>query len=258
MQFVRFKQKDGLVAHGILEGTQILEVEGSIFTEFSKTGRNYELDGVKLLTPCEPSKIVCVGMNFIEHIKEINREVPKEPAHFMKPPSSLINPGENIVYPRVAQQVDYEGEMGLIIKDTIYDITPEEVPEHVLGVMPFNDVTERIISHTPSIVTRCKGFDTFTSFGPVVDTEIDIEKATIRTYLNGEKVQEDSTANQIFSSAFIVSYLSQCMTFYPGDVISTGTPHHCLAMQDGDKVEIEIEGIDMKLVNYVYDPKHHN
>jgi 2-keto-4-pentenoate hydratase/2-oxohepta-3-ene-1,7-dioic acid hydratase in catechol pathway len=131
---------------------------------------------------------------------------------------------------------------------------PEEVRENILGVMPFNDVTERIISHNPSVVTRCKGFDTFTAFGPVIDSEIDMEDAVIRTYLNDEKVQEDTSANQIFSCSFIVSYLSQCMTLVPGDVITTGTPHNSKEMRDGDKVEIEIEGIDMRLVNYVSDP----
>jgi len=257
MKFMRFKQNEGLIAYGILEGGNIYEVEGSIYNEFRKTGKIYNISNVKVLTPCEPTKILCVGLNFMEHVKELDLAIPVEPAHFMKPLCSIINPMENIVYPRVATRVDYEGELALVIKDKIYDVSVEEALTHVLGITQFNDVTERDISYTPSLVTRCKGFDTFTSFGPVIDTEINPENAIIRTYLNGEKVQEGNTAEQIFSCAYIVSYLSQCMTFYPGDVITTGTPNHVVSMKDGDKIEIEIEGIGTRLVNYVYDPKMH-
>ena len=147
--------------------------------------------------------------------------------------------------------------MALVIKDKIKDISIEEAMEHVLGITPFNDVTEREMSYTTSQVTYCKSFDTFTSFGPVIDTNIDPGNAVIRTYLNGKKVQEGYTKNLIFSCAYIVSYFSKSRTLFPGDIISTGTPFNVLSMKDGDKVEIEIEGISPRLINYIYNPKLH-
>lgn len=257
MKFVRFRQKEGLTAYGILEGGDIYEIDGSIYRDFKKTGKVFNISDVKLLTPCEPSKILCVGLNFADHLRELNVSAPENPAHFMKPLSSIINPCENIIYPRVATRVDYEGEIALVIKDQIKDVTIEDALSHVLGVTPFNDITERDISYTSTLVTRSKGFDTFTCFGPIIDTELNPENVVLRTYLNDKKVQEGSTSKQLFSCAYIVSYLSQCMTIYPGDIISTGTPCNVLPMKDGDKVEIEIEGIGMRLVNYVYDPKMH-
>jgi len=257
MQFVRFQQKEGLIAYGILEDNMIYEIKGSIYQSFRKTGKTFNEPDVKLLVPCEPKNIYCVGLNFREHVNELNLEIPKEPANFMKPVTSVINTGENIVYPETATRVDYEGEMALVIKDKIKDISTEEAMEHVLGITPFNDVTEREMSYTTSQVTYCKSFDTFTSFGPVIDTNINPGNAVIRTYLNGKKVQEGYTKNLIFSCAYIVSYFSRSRTLFPGDIISTGTPCNVLEMKDGDKVEIEIEGISSRLINYIHNPKLH-
>jgi len=255
MQFVRFQQKNGSVAYGILENKYIYEIDGSIYGTFKKNGNSFAIDEVKLLIPCEPTNIYCVGLNFSKHIAELNLEKHKEPPSFMKPVSGVINPGENIIYPAIATQVDYEGEMALVIKDKIKDIAIEDAMKHVLGVTPLNDVTEREMSYDYTQVTYSKSFDTFTSFGPVIDTEINPDNTVIRTYLNGKKVQEGHTKDFIFSCAYIVSYFSQSRTLFPGDIISTGTPDHVLGMKDGDKVEVEIEGINSRLVNYVYDPK---
>jgi len=257
MQFVRFQQKEGLIAYGIFEDNIIYEIKGSIYQSFRKTGKTFNEPDVKLLVPCEPKNIYCVSHNFREHLSKENLEIPKEPANFMKPVTSVINTGENIVYPETATRVDYEGEMALIIKDKIKDISIEEAMEHVLGITPFNDVTEREMSSIISQITYSKSFDTFASFGPVIDTNIDPENAVIRTYLNGKKVQEGYTKNFVFSCAYIVSYFSKSRTLFPGDIISTGTPSNVLGMKDGDKVEIEIEGISPRLINYIYNPKLH-
>jgi len=255
MQFVRFKQKNGSVAYGLLENKIIYEIDGSIYETFKKNGNSFAIDEVKLLIPCEPTNIYCVGLNFKKHIAELNLEKHKEPPSFMKPVTGAINTGENIIYPSIATQVDYEGEMALVIKDKIKDVSIEDAMKHVLGITPLNDVTERNMGYNKPQVTYCKSFDTFTSFGPVVDTEINPDNTVVRTYLNGEKVQEGYTKDLIFSCAYIVSYFSQSRTLFPGDIISTGTPDHVLGMKDGDRVEVEIEGISPRLVNYVYDPK---
>jgi len=257
MQFVRFQQKNGTVAYGILENKNINEIDGSIYGTFKKNGNSFSIDEVKLLIPCEPTNIYCVGLNFQKHIAELELEKHKEPPSFMKPVSGAISTGENIIYPAIATQVDYEGEMGLVIKDKTKDVSIENAMKHVLGVTPLNDVTERNMGYNKPQVTYCKSFDTFTSFGPVIDTEINPDNTVVRTYLNGEKVQEGHTKELIFSCAYIVSYFSQSRTLFPGDIISTGTPDHVLGMKDGDKVEVEIEGISPRLVNYVYDPKMH-
>jgi 2-keto-4-pentenoate hydratase/2-oxohepta-3-ene-1,7-dioic acid hydratase in catechol pathway len=256
MRLVRFK-KDEYFAYGVLEENLIHEISGSIFGDFTKTGATYKLEAVKILTPCEPTKIFCVGLNYLSHIKELGLDIPKKPASFMKPLSSVINPGENIIIPEVAERVDYEGEMAVVIKDRIKDVSREEALDHILGVTAFNDVTERILSYTPQLVTYSKAFDTFTSFGSFIDTDVNPANLTVRTYLNGEKVQEGNTSELLFSAAHIISFFSQCMTLFPGDIIATGTPEHVLGMKDGDKIEIEINSEDFRLVNYVLDAKRH-
>ncbi|MGM0603373.1 MAG: fumarylacetoacetate hydrolase family protein [Bacillota bacterium] len=255
MKFVRFKHENN-ISYGILEEENIHKINGSIYQKFNKTGEVFNKNNVKLLTPCEPTKIFCIGLNYMEHIKELDLEIPKKPAGFMKPLSSIINPGENIVIPEIATRVDYEGEIALVIKDKIKNISTQKAKEHILGITPFNDVTERELSYTPSLVTYSKAFDTFTSFGPVINT--DVSDISLNTYLNGKKVQEGNTNKLIFSLEYIVSFLSKCMTLYPGDVITTGTPNNVLALKDGDKVEIEMgDSVQDRLVNYVYDPKKH-
>ena len=257
MQFVRFQQKDGLIAYGILENKTIYEIDGSIYQSFKKNGKTFSMDEVKLIIPCEPTNIYCVGLNFQKHIEEMELEKHLQPPSFMKPVTGIINTGENIVYPNIATRVDYEGEMALVIKDRTKDVSVEDAMNHVLGITPLNDVTERNMGYNKPQVTYCKSFDTFTSFGPVIDTEINPDNTVVRTYLNGKKVQEGFTKELVFSCAYIVSYFSKSRTLFPGDIISTGTPDHVLGMKDGDKVEVEIEGINPRLVNYVYDPKMH-
>ena len=257
MKFIRFMTKENLISYGILEGNKVCEIEGSIYSNFSKTGNNYNVEDVKLLAPCVPGKIICIGLNYKDHIKELNYETPTKPANFMKPNSSVIGTEEKIMIPAIAEQVDYEGELAVVIKDQIKEVEPEDAAKHILGVTPLNDITERKISSTPSLVTYSKGFDTFTAFGPIIDTDIDPDNATVRTFLNGEKVQEGYTNNMVFNPSMIVSFISKGITLYPGDLISTGTPFGIRPMQDGDKVEVEIEDLGMRLVNYVYDPRKH-
>lgn len=257
MQFVRFKKNEN-VKYGILRRTEnILEIEGEPFSKYKETGIYHNINDVKLLVPCIPTKIFGVGLNFLDHINELGLEIPKAPANFMKPNSSICNPNEDIVIPKIAKRVDYEGELAVIIGKTIKDASEEEAADAIFGVTPFNDVTEREISYTTNLVTKSKAFDTFSCYGPILDTEINWRNVTIRTYLNGNLVQQGNTKDMLFSPAKIVSYLSQGVTFYPGDIITTGTPQHVLALKDGDIVEVEIEGIDIKLKNSVFDSRIH-
>ncbi|MDD3866764.1 MAG: fumarylacetoacetate hydrolase family protein [Eubacteriales bacterium] len=253
MQYVRYMTHDKIIGYGILEEGQIRELSGSFFETSERTGISLQLDDVHLLTPCIPGKIFCIGLNYPDHIKELGLKTPERPAGFLKPSSSVIHPGEAIEIPPAAQQVDYEGEVAIVIKDRFKNASPDEARQHILGVTPLNDVTERLISQTPQLVTYSKAFDTFTSFGPVIDTDIDPDRAIVRTYLNGKKVQEGCTCDTLFRPSELVSFLSQAMTFYPGDLISTGTPVNVLALSDHDRVEIEIEGISLRLVNPVCD-----
>lgn len=256
MQIVRYR-KEAENFYGILEEDSIIQLAGTPYSEIKKTGVEVKLDEVKLLVPCEPTKIWGVGLNFPSHIQELDADTPKYPANFLKPLNTICHPYDNIVIPRGVERVDYEGEMAFVVGKEIKDVSVEEASEAIFGITPVNDLTERIISYTPNLVTKSKGFDTFSCFGPVLDTEIDWRSVVIRTYLNGEVVQQGNTKDLIFSAAEILSYLSVGTTFYPGDLVFTGTPEHVLELNDGDIVEVEIEGIPLKLRNPVVDQRKH-
>ncbi len=242
MRIVRFQQGQR-AAHGVWEGDSIREISGSIFGEFTLGQVTHRIGNVRLLAPVEPTKILCVGLNFRDHIAEIGFDTPKYPAHFLKPLTTLVGPEEPILIPRVAGQVDYEGELAVIIKDQIKDVPLEGAARHILGYTCFNDVTERPLSTAQGQLTRSKGFDTFAPVGPCIATALDLTATTLRTFLNGTQMQEARLADMIFSAPYLVHYLSQCMTLFPGDIISAGTPRGVAAMKPGDVVEVSIDGI---------------
>jgi len=242
MKIVRFQIKDR-TAYGIWEGDIIREITGLIFGDFKITDIKHKLAEVRLLPPSEPTKILCVGLNFLSHIKELGDTVPEFPSHFIKPLTAVIGPEDPIIFPRVAKRVDYEGELAVIIKKRAKDIPQDEALNYVLGYTCFNDVTERTLTRMQGQLTRAKGFDTFGSFGPCIATGLDPANLTVRTFLNGKKVQEGWTGEYVFPVPYLICYLSQCMTLLPGDIISTGTPGGIGPMNPGDVVEVAIEGI---------------
>lgn len=242
MKFVRYEVNDRK-SYGIWEGDVIQEITGSIYGDFEISSLRYKISAVRLLPPAEPTKIVCVGLNFRSHIKELGEPTPEFPSHFIKPLTTVIGPEDPIIFPRVAKRVDYEGEMAVIIKKRIKDVSQENALNYVLGYTCFNDVTERILTRVQGQLTRSKGFDTFGSFGPCIATGLDPANVTVRTFLNGKKVQEGWTGEYVFSVPYLIHYLSQCMTLLPGDIISTGTPGGIGPMNPGDVVEVAIEGI---------------
>lgn len=235
---------NGNILYGRVEGEIVHLWEGNPFSEYTEHKESVPLSLLKALIPVTPSKIVCVGQNYREHIRELGVPVPEKPVIFLKPPSCLIGPDEFILYPPQAARVDYEGEVALIIKETMKDIPPEQALRFLLGISCFNDVTERSMSQKdPLLLTLSKGFDTFGAFGPYLATGLNPDNLRIKTYLNGNLRQDDTTANCVFDVKYILSYVSRFMTLLPGDVVITGTPKGIGPMKPGDRVEVEVEGV---------------
>lgn len=200
---------------------------------------------IRLLPPCSPSKIVCVGRNYSEHARELGNEVPSEPLLFLKPPSSLIASGDAIIYPGLSQRVDFEGELGVVIGRRARNVTPEQAGDYVLGYTCVNDVTARDLQKKDVQFTRGKGFDTFCAVGPclVPKEDLNLNDLRVRTFVDGELKQDGFVKEMIFPVNVIISYISAVMTLEPGDLIATGTPPGVGPLQPGSKVRIEINGI---------------
>ena len=200
---------------------------------------------VKLLPPVSPSKIVCVGRNYAAHAKELGNDIPTEPLIFMKPPSSLIAAGDNIVYPAISQRVDFEGEIGVVIGRRARNVKAAQAFDYVRGYTIVNDVTARDLQKKDGQWTRGKGFDTFCPVGPyeVPAGEIDFSQLSVETLLNGERRQFGSVSQLIFSLGDIIEFVTRFMTLEPGDLIATGTPEGVGPMQPGDSVTVKIDGL---------------
>jgi 2-keto-4-pentenoate hydratase/2-oxohepta-3-ene-1,7-dioic acid hydratase in catechol pathway len=199
---------------------------------------------VTLLAPIVPSKIVCVGRNYREHAAELGNKMPDEPLLFLKAPSALIGPEESIELPPASQQVEHEGELGVVIGRVTRKLSANDNPlDYVFGYTCVNDVTARDLQRKDVQFTRGKSFDTFCPAGPWIETELDPANVTVTTRLNGEKKQQGNTADMAFPVAFLIRYISEIMTLYPGDLIATGTPAGVSKMKHGDTVEVEVAGI---------------
>jgi 2-keto-4-pentenoate hydratase/2-oxohepta-3-ene-1,7-dioic acid hydratase in catechol pathway len=209
-----------------------------------KTGQAIPLSEVKLVAPVTPSKIVCVGRNYREHAAELGNKMPDEPLLFLKAPSSLIASGDCIQLPPQSQQVEHEGELGAVIGKRAVKLTENDDPlGYVLGYTCVNDVTARDLQRKDVQFTRAKSFDTFCPVGPFIVDGLDPQKLQVTTRVNGVLKQNGRTADMAFSVPFLIRYISNVMTLYPGDLIATGTPAGVSPMKDGDVVEVEIEGI---------------
>jgi 2-keto-4-pentenoate hydratase/2-oxohepta-3-ene-1,7-dioic acid hydratase in catechol pathway len=205
------------------------------------------LSDLQLLPPVAPSKILCIGRNYRDHAAELGNKPPTEPLLFLKPPSSLLSPGGTIVMPRVATRVDYEGELGVVISRRCHNIGPDEdVRLYIRGYVCVNDVTARDLQKTDGQWTRAKGFDTFCPVGPIVSDEIDpVQGApvTVTTRVNGVVRQMGSTRDMIFPIAELLRYISSVMTLEVGDIVPTGTPAGVGAVQPGDRIQVEVDGL---------------
>jgi 2-keto-4-pentenoate hydratase/2-oxohepta-3-ene-1,7-dioic acid hydratase in catechol pathway len=202
------------------------------------------LEDVKLLAPVTPSKVVCVGRNYREHAAELGNKMPEEPLLFLKAPSAVIGADETIELPAASQQVEHEGELGVVIGRTARKIATDEDPlSYVFGYTCVNDVTARDLQRKDVQFTRGKSFDTFCPVGPWIETELDPHNVAVETRLNGEVKQKGNTSDMAFPVAFLIRYISEIMTLYPGDLIATGTPAGVSRMKPGDTVEVEVSGI---------------
>jgi len=218
---------------------------GSLSVEENRivsSGDILNLEDVELLAPCQPSKIVCVGLNYTEHARELKMQLPAEPVLFIKPPSAMLGPGGQIIYPPSSQQVDYEGELAVVMGKHCKNIPAEDAEKYILGYTCFNDVTARDLQRKDVQWTRAKSFDTFAPFGPWI-AKIDPANAAIQTRVNGIVKQKSNTSDLIFGVPRLVEFISRVMALEPGDLIATGTPPGVGPLQKGDVVEVEIEGI---------------
>jgi 2-keto-4-pentenoate hydratase/2-oxohepta-3-ene-1,7-dioic acid hydratase in catechol pathway len=194
-----------------------------------------------LACPVTPTKILCVGRNYAAHAKEMGNDVPKEPLLFLKPPSSLIGPGDRVVLPKASEKVEHEAELGVVIGTRAKDVLPENALAHVFGYTCVCDVTARDLQKKDGQWTRAKGFDTFCPAGPFIETEFDPKAARIVCRVNGEVRQDGTTAQMIFDVPTLVAYASRVMTLEPGDLLVTGTPEGVGPLVNGDALEIEIK-----------------
>jgi 2-keto-4-pentenoate hydratase/2-oxohepta-3-ene-1,7-dioic acid hydratase in catechol pathway len=207
------------------------------------TGERVAMKDVKLLAPVVPSKIVCIGKNYAAHAAEIGEEVPDEPLIFLKPSTSIVGPGEAIVLPWQSEHVDLECELTIVIGKITKNIEQEDVDAHIWGYTIANDVTARDLQFEDGQWARSKGFDTFCPLGPWIETDFDVESATLESRINGEVIQHADTTDMVFNVREIVSHVSKNMTLLPGDIILTGSPAGITPIKNGDIIECEIEGI---------------
>lgn len=221
----------------------VQEISPDPFHDFKTTGNEIPVSKVKLLAPVYPSKIVAVGLNYRKHAEELHQTVPHEPILFMKPSSSVIGYGDSILYPKMSHQVDYEAELAVVIKKKAKNVSKEKVSDYILGYTCFNDVTARDLQKKDGQWTRAKSFDTFSSFGPWIVSDLDSSDLRIESYLNGVQKQDGRTSDMIFDVPFLVSFISQVMTLEAGDLITTGTPPGIGPMNIGDAIEVRIEKI---------------
>jgi 2-keto-4-pentenoate hydratase/2-oxohepta-3-ene-1,7-dioic acid hydratase in catechol pathway len=243
MLYCRFQSGD-VQGYGEVEDHAIWEITPDYFSEHERTGRSFPMDAVRFLAPCKPSKIIAVGLNYKDHIQEFGRtEIPTEPVIFMKPPSAVIGLNDPIRIPAGAKRVDYEAELGVVIKKRGHRIPEAQAMDYVLGITCVNDVTERTLQKRDGQWTRAKSFDTFCPVGPWIADGLPPDDLRVEGYLNGKVVQQSTTREMIFSVPRLVSFISSVMTLEPGDLISTGTPQGVGPVKAGDVVEIFVEGV---------------
>lgn len=243
MRIVRFHTGNEEPRYGWLHDDKVGELAGNPYGRYKRQEAKTPVSEVTLTAPAQPSKIICVGRNYVEHAKELGNDVPKIPLIFLKPPSAIIRPGGTIVLPPQSQQVEHEAELVVVIGKRGRNVTAEEAKKYVLGYTVGNDVTARDLQKIDDQWTRAKGFDTFCPFGPWIDTDFDIADAVITCRVNGQPRQMGSTRDMVFGVPQLVAYISSVMTLEPGDLIFTGTPSGVGPLRDGDEVVVEIEGL---------------
>ncbi len=240
IRYVRYSAK-GKPCYGILDGETIRELEGNFLEEVVPTGTTLPLREVSLLPPCEPSKVLAIGRNYKSHLGD--RTPLLYPGVFIKLPSCIIATGETIVIPEGATDLHHEAELVIVIGKTASKVSKEDAPDYIFGITAGNDVSERVWQKNDVQWFRAKASDTFGPLGPAIVQGLNYDDLLVECRINGEVVQSQRTRDLLFPVDTIVSYVSQYVTLFPGDIIYTGTPGKTRAMKPGDKVEVEIEGV---------------
>ncbi len=242
MRIVRF-EAGGTASYGIYIGDLVHPIAGDPFGELVTTGEPVPTADVRLLAPVVPSKVVAVGLNYRDHAAEFGMDIPDEPILFIKASNTVVGPGASIVYPKQSERVDYEGELAVVMGAETHSVPAEEALSKVLGYTASLDITARDLQVKDGQWTRAKNFDTFCPLGPWVTTGISPDDLAIELRLNGELRQSSRTSQMIFDVPHLVSFISEVMTLYPGDVIMTGTPPGVGEVSPGDRIELYIEEI---------------
>jgi 2-keto-4-pentenoate hydratase/2-oxohepta-3-ene-1,7-dioic acid hydratase in catechol pathway len=238
--YVRFRL-NGKARWGLKEGQSVKALAAAPWEGEALTGESFEHSALELLAPAEPSKIVCVGLNYRDHAEEMKMVLPEEPLIFMKALSSLQDPGKEIRLPRISSRVDYEAELAIVIGKRVGPGHDED--DAIFGYTCANDVTARDLQKKDGQWTRAKGFDTFCPLGPVLVRGLNPASLSVECLVNGKAVQSSGTENLIFRPEQIVHFIAQVMTLLPGDVILTGTPAGIGQLKAGDEVEVRIDQI---------------
>lgn len=249
MKIVRFERR-GSANYGVLEEEQVRAIHGNAFGDFRVGQVLYQLNEIKLLAPVEPKVVVGIGANYLDHVAEAGYAVPSDPVVFLKPTSCVIGHRQDIVYPKVSREVNFAGELAVVIKHQAKHVKERDALHYVLGYTCANDVTASDL-RGPLTQTLAKGMYTFCPLGPWIETHLDGDNTKLRSWLNGVLKQEANTHEMIFSVSRIISYVSGFMALEPGDVIITGSSRRgSTTVVPGDIIEVEIEGIG-KLENKV-------
>ena len=244
MRLLRFRHGDR-IATGVADthDDTVRVLAGTFFEDPLPTGEELPLDGLHLLAPVLPSKLVCVGKNYAAHAAEWGQTVPEEPLLFLKPSTAVLGPNDPITLLPISRRIDYEGELVVVIGRLAKDIKAEDAYRVILGYTCGNDVTLRTLQRSDDQWARAKGFDGSAPIGPWIETDIDPNDVLVETRLNGEVRQHASSIDMVYGVATLIEYITSFMTLLPGDMIMTGTPEGVGKLVTGDVVEVEVEGI---------------
>jgi 2-keto-4-pentenoate hydratase/2-oxohepta-3-ene-1,7-dioic acid hydratase in catechol pathway len=243
VKIVRY-QTTGPPSWGVLSDGIVLAAEGTPFVDLRSTGRQVgAINEVTLLAPVTPRTVLCVGRNYRSHAEEFGNKVPDEPLLFLKPPASVIGPGDEVVYPRISGRLDPEAELVLVIGKQARSVAADDAWDVIGGYTCGNDITARDIQKSDGQWTRGKGFDTFCPIGPWVETEYDPTDVGVSCVVDGERRQDGRTKDLIFPIPFLIEYITRFTTLEPGDVILSGTPDGVRPVQPGNTITVEVEGL---------------
>lgn len=240
-RYARVREPDGKTSWALVRGDVLDVLDAAPWDGGKPTARSISRADARLLAAAAPSKIVCVGRNYGAHARELGHEIPKEPLLFLKPPSSILDPGGSVVLPPESERVEHEAELALVIGERGRRIPIERALDHVFGYLVACDVTARDLQNKDGQWTRAKGFDTFCPLGPELARGVDPRALSIRLAVDGEVRQSGTTADMLFDLARIVAHISNVMTLEPGDLVLTGTPEGVGPLRAGNRVLVEID-----------------